>query len=145
MVKVIGDRQCLPCVADSAGRQRAPAGRKRTSRRPPTGARAWVLTSPIDCWVYWVAGLSCNLTTNACKSGKSDVLYPPKVGQKLSIGFIGESGESRLIAVHSKSRVWAEVKDAGDAAWGRRPRPEHFSTHELMSSVSTWARQYSYS
>ena len=28
MVKVIGDRQCLPCVADSAGRQRAPAGRK---------------------------------------------------------------------------------------------------------------------
>ena len=56
------------------------------------------------------------------------MLYPPKVGQKLSIGLIGGSGESRLVAVRSKSRVWAEVKDAEDAAWGHRPRPEVLRT-----------------
>ena len=33
-------------------------------------------------------GRNAILTTNACKSGKSDVLYPPKVGQKLSIGLL---------------------------------------------------------
>ena len=123
MVKVIGDRQCLPCVADSAGQQRAPAGRKDEPQATHRSTCMGVDLT-LTCLGSWVAGLSCNLTTNACKSGKSDVLYPPKVGQKLSIGFIGESGESRLIAVHSKSRVWAEVKDAEDACWWVRHPPE---------------------
>ena len=49
------------------------------------------------------------------------MLYPLKVGQKLSIGLFGESGESRRAPQSPKSRIWAEVKDAEDAAWGRRP------------------------
>ena len=63
-------------------------------------------------------------STNRCESLKSKVTYPPKVDDFLSIGLFGESGESRCLGQSCKSRVWADPKDAGDAALGRRPRPE---------------------
>ena len=55
---------------------------------------------------------------------KSKVTYPPKVDEKLSIGLFGRSGRRRLLGQACKSGVWADPKDAGDAALGRRPRPE---------------------
>ena len=63
-------------------------------------------------------------STNRCESMKSKVTYPPKVDEKLSIGLFGESGERRPVPRLTKSGVWADPKDAGDAALGRRPRPE---------------------
>ena len=55
---------------------------------------------------------------------KSKVTYPPKVDKKLSIGLFGESRESCVVAVSSKSGVWADPKDAQYAALGRRTHPE---------------------
>ena len=63
-------------------------------------------------------------STNQCESMKSKVTYPPKVDDFLSIELFGESGESRPPPRPTKSGVWTGLKDAGDAAMWRRPRPE---------------------
>ena len=70
------------------------------------------------------ASLRALCSTNRCESMKSKVTYPPKVDEKLSIDLLGRSGRRRLLGQACKSRVWADPKDAGDAALGRRPRPE---------------------
>ena len=71
-------------------------------------------------------------STNRCESMKSKVTYPTKVHEKLSIGLFGESGERRPAPRPTKSGVWADPKDAGDAALGRRPRPEHLVQHKVV-------------